>query len=94
VDPAQPGQNEVSIHILDDAGQPADITKDVELRFALPEADVAPLSRVPNPHGAGMYHHNGPEMAMPGTWEVEVRALISEFEILTSTFEVPVAGTP
>jgi copper transport protein len=92
--PAQPGTNEVSVFIVDHSGNPVDLAREVEIRFALPEADVAPLTRVPNSYQTGTYHHSGPELAMPGTWEIEVRASVSEFELLTSTFDVPIGRAP
>jgi copper transport protein len=90
IDPAQPGRNELHLYLLDDAGRPADIGQEVEVRFSLPEAEIDNITREPVVAGPGHYVLVGSEMAIPGIWDVEVRVLVSDFELLTTTAEVPI----
>lgn len=90
VDPARQGDNEITVYLLSAAGRQADIAQEAELSFSLPDSDIAAITRVPRPIGPGIYRHSGPEMAIAGVWEVEIRVLVSDFEELTSTVHVPI----
>jgi copper transport protein len=90
VDPARPGRNEVHLYLLDEAGRPADIAQEVEVRFSLPGAEIGGLAREPMRAGPGHYLQVGSELSIAGRWEVEVRVLVSDFDLRTVTAEVPV----
>ncbi|WP_317495324.1 copper resistance protein CopC [Haloechinothrix sp. LS1_15] len=91
VEPARAGSNDIEMTIVDRDGERADIAEDVELRFELPEAGIAALSRTPEQVGPAHYHHAGEELAIAGSWTVEVRVLVDEFERLITTTEVAIA---
>lgn len=92
VDPNEAGPNEFHLYLLTPSGQPADIGEQVALRMELPEADIAPIERIPQTAGPGHYIHNGPELSIPGRWRIEVVVDVSQFERLTAAFDVDVSG--
>lgn len=94
VDPNEAGVNELHIYLLEPSGQPADIGEQVALRMELPAADIAPIQRTPQTAGPGHYILSGPELSIPGRWRIEVVVDVSQFERLTSAFDVDVSGRP
>jgi copper transport protein len=96
VDPALTGENQLTVSVLDAAGDPAELGSEVELRFHLPEAEIDRITRSAEPTGEpSMFQHTGPELSIAGTWEIEVRVQVDDFQRLTATAEVPIgAGDP
>ncbi len=89
IDPNRAGPNQVHAYLIDPSGRPADFGDGVGFVFSLPERDVGPIEREPIHAGTGHYLHVGQELAIPGTWEIEV-VVRSEFEDTTATVEVAV----
>jgi copper transport protein len=89
VDPNKAGTNQVHAYLIDPSGRPADIGEGVGFVFSLPDHEVGPIEREPVHAGTGHYLHVGPELAIPGRWEIEV-VVSSEFEDTSATVEVTV----
>ncbi|QSB14696.1 copper resistance protein CopC [Natronosporangium hydrolyticum] len=91
VDPAVAGDNQVTVELLDEAGDPVSLEVPAELQFSLPEAEIDRISREPEPAGPGSWEHSGGELSIAGDWEIEIRVLVDEFERITTVVTVPVA---
>jgi copper transport protein len=91
VDPARAGENAVHVYLLDDVGRQFDLPSAPTFGFSLPEQDVGPITRTPWRVGRGHYTLDGSEMSIPGTWTLEIRARVSEFDEYVATVEVPVS---
>jgi copper transport protein len=89
VDPNRAGTNQVHAYLIDPSGRPADLGEGVGFVFSLPDREVGPIEREPVHAGTGHYLHVGPELAIPGRWEIEV-VVSSEFEDTSATVEVTV----
>ena len=89
VDPNQAGPNQVHAYLIDPSGRPADLGESVGFVFTLPSQEVGPIEREPIHAGTGHYLHTGPELAIPGTWEIDI-VVRSEFEDTSATVEVAV----
>lgn len=90
VDPNRAGRNQVHLYLLDANGRPAQDVAGVELSLSLPVEDVGPIVRVPLDAGPGHWILNGPELSLPGTWEITASFRLSRFEALTRTVTVVV----
>jgi copper transport protein len=89
VDPNRAGTNQVHAYLIDPSGRPADLGEGVGFVFSLPDREVGPIEREPVHAGTGHYLHVGPELAIPGRWEIEV-VVSSEFEDTSAAVEVTV----
>ncbi len=89
IDPNRAGPNQVHAYLIDPSGRPADLGDGVEFVFSHPDHDVGPIEREPIHAGTGHYLHVGPELAIPGIWEIEV-VVSSEFEDTTANVAVTV----
>lgn len=89
VSPAQVGANAVTLWLLDTEGRPLEPIE-VTLSFALPIAGIEPLGRTPTADGKGRYTLPRIDLPLHGRWRVRIDALISEFEKVIFTTELPV----
>jgi copper transport protein len=92
VDPNRAGLNTVHATVLNAAGMPGRFTGEVVFEFRLPERDLGPIVRRPRIAGLNHVLHTGPELAIPGTWEITVRHRSSDFEEEVAVAEVDVNG--
>jgi copper transport protein len=90
VDPARAGGNEIHVYVLSPLGSPALVPGEMTLELSLPAEDIGPIIRTPAFAGPGHFLHVGPELALPGTWEVTVRQRVSTFEQVSVTIQVVV----
>jgi copper transport protein len=91
VDPNRAGSNEVHLFIRNPGGFSALVTEPVEIEFRLPDREIGPITRTPELAGIGHYLHVGPELAIPGEWEITVRQRVDEFEEVTAEVAVTVS---
>nr|WP_225443280.1 copper resistance protein CopC [Lolliginicoccus lacisalsi] len=86
VTPAVVGSNSIELQIRDDQGEPVTGLDAVTLRFSHPASGIENIERPAAQHSAGTadFHYEGSDLAIPGDWEIEVRVLVSEFELLTA----------
>lgn len=91
-DPGQLGPNAATLALRDTQGDPVD-PLEVTLRLTNPGHGIAPLERQAERKGPGRWRAGDLALAAPGTWEVELDLLISDFERRTLTGRVEV-GPP
>lgn len=90
VDPAQVGSNEVHVYVFDDrTGAPVPV-RDMEVSFALPEADIAPIEAEARKAGPGHFVIPSAMLGVKGDWRADAAIRISEFEEPIAEFEVEV----
>ena len=90
VDPAKVGRNEVHIYVFDDrTGTPVPV-RDMEVSFALPDQDIAPIEAEARRAGPGHYVVPAAMLGVKGDWRAEASMRISEFEEPVARFEVEV----
>ncbi|WP_278313449.1 copper resistance CopC/CopD family protein [Lolliginicoccus levis] len=87
VTPAVVGSNRIELLLRDDQGEPVTGLDAVTLRFSHPASGIENIERPATEHAAGTaeFHYDGSDLAIPGDWEIEVRVLVSDFELLTAT---------
>jgi copper transport protein len=90
VDPAEAGDNSVHVYLLTETGGQLELDEPPVFRFTLAAMDIGPIEREPFRAGPGHYTIDGRELAIAGTWTVEVRGRISQFEEAVATVQVPV----
>ena len=64
--------------------------EDPTFNFRLEDEDIGPIVRTPWRLGPGHYTLLGPEMSLPGTWTLEIRARLSTFDEATAVVEIPI----
>lgn len=93
VDPNRAGVNEVHLYVLDATGRPAgDVGQELTLRMTKPDEDIGPIERDPTVAGPGHWLHVGPELSIPGRWQVEIVLQVSDFQELRT--QIPVTVNP
>ena len=90
IDPAQAGFNQIHLYLYDPDGRPAEIAEAVSLTFRLPAAELGPLNRDAVRAGPAHYQLDGSDLAVAGTWEVDVRARVDRFTEATGTTQIPI----
>ncbi|MGI9017954.1 MAG: copper resistance CopC/CopD family protein [Euzebya sp.] len=90
VDPNRSGQNEIHLYLLGDTGRPVDVAQQVTLSLSQPELDIGPLIREPIEAGPGHYLLSGPELSIPGRWEITTEVALDRFQVVSTTVSVEV----
>lgn len=90
VDPNRVGRNEVHLYLLTETGRPAEQVDDVTVSLSQPDLDIGPIRREPRLAGPGHFIYSGPDLSVPGTWEVTVEVATSRFDVATATVAVTV----
>lgn len=90
VDPNRAGQNEVHIYLLSDVGRPLEIDEGVTMSLSQPELDIGPINRTPTFAGRGHFILEGPELSVPGRWEITTEVALSRFDVVSTVTEVVV----
>jgi copper transport protein len=92
ISPARAGSNQIHLYLFDADGRPADIAESITLELSLPAAQLGPITREATRAGPAHLQLNGDDLAVAGTWTIELVARIDRFTEATGTIEVPVAG--
>ena len=79
LDPGRAGRNAITAVLADAQGRALEVAA-VEIDLSNPGAGIEPMRRTTQRVAAGRYHHEGGELAFAGTWQVEIRAHIDDFE--------------
>ena len=91
--PAEAGFNQIHLYTFDPEGRPADIAGPSPSSSPSP-----PPSSAPSPRGdaAGPAHFqlNGTDLAVGGTWTIEVRARLDRFTEATGSVRCPLPAGP
>jgi len=91
VEPARVGANQLHLYLFDRSdGRQYDATKELTVRAALPGRRIAPIALSPRRAGPGHYVVSGAAFGVPGDWQLEVAARVSEFDEHRTSFEVPI----
>jgi copper transport protein len=90
VDPAMPGDNTITLMFMP---VPENLTE-VGVSASVPSQNIGPLDFVakPDPTAQGTYVVENASLALAGTWDLRIEALIGEFDLLTETIAVPIGG--
>jgi copper transport protein len=92
VAPARAGANQVHLYLFDPDGRPAEIAETLTLVLSLPSAQLGPIERDAVRAGPAHLQLDTDDLAVAGTWTVQVRARIDRFTEETGTAEVRIAG--
>ena len=79
LDPGRAGRNAITAVLADAQGRALDVAA-VEIDLSNPGAGIEPMRRTMQRVAAGRYQHEGGELAFAGTWQLEIRARIDDFE--------------
>jgi len=91
VDPAQVGSNVMHVYFFDaKTGAPYKQGKELTVTATLPDKEIGPLPLEVQDAGPGHYVIAGALLNAPGDWDIDLTLLVSEFEQLEETVEVPV----
>jgi copper transport protein len=91
VEPARVGLNEIHVYTLDAGGRPAEPPGEPVLELRNRAAELGPLSRTPTRAGPGHWTLSGPEMSIPGEWELTVVVRVDEFTEQRAVVDIPVS---
>ena len=92
VSPAQAGFNQIHLYLFDPDGRPADIAESITLQLSLPSAQLGPIERDAVRAGPAHFQLDGDDLAVAGTWTIEIQARLDRFTEATGIVEVPVAS--
>ena len=92
ISPATAGTNQIHLYTFDEDGRPAEIAESITLDMSLPSADLGPISREAVRAGPAHFQLDGDDLAVGGTWTIEVQARVDRFTQATGSAEIPVAG--
>ncbi len=91
VDPNRAGENTMHLYLYrTDDRSLADEVEQLTLELALPANDIAAITREPTVTGPGHWTLIGPELSIPGQWELTARARVTEFDEASATLQLPV----
>lgn len=90
--PAKAGFNQIHLYLFDPDGRPSEIAESVTLQLSLPAAQLGPITREATRAGPAHLQLDGTDLAVGGTWTIEVQARIDRFTQASGSVEVPVAG--
>lgn len=91
LEPARVGVNELHLYLIDPkTGAQWDGAKQITVSQSLPSKGIGPISEPGQKSGPGHYTVPGISLGVPGTWQIQVQALISKFDQETVTLKVPV----
>jgi copper transport protein len=89
VDPAEVGENFVHLTATRLSGKPLDID-DVEARFSMAAQDIGPIETDGRKLAPGHFVVQGRQLSLPGTWIIEVVAVVDEVTEERARIEVEV----
>ncbi len=91
VEPAKVGLNTIHVYLIDaKTGAQFTATKELTVSARLPSKGIGPLALKPTLAGPGHYVLNSAVLSPAGTWSIELRDRVSEFEQHNRTVEVPI----
>jgi copper transport protein len=91
LEPARVGINELHLYLIDPkTGAQWDGAQQITVSQTLPSKGIGPISEPGQKSGPGHYTVPGISLGVPGTWKIQVQALINKFDQETVTLKVPV----
>jgi copper transport protein len=92
VAPARAGFNQIHLYLFDPDGRPAEIAESITLVMSLPSADLGPITRDALRAGPAHFQLDTDDLALPGTWTIDVKARVDRFTEVNGTAEIPIAS--
>lgn len=92
VAPARAGSNQIHLYLFDRDGRPAEIAESLAVVLTLPPAQLGPIEREAVRAGPAHLQLDTDDLAVAGTWTVELRVRLDRFTEVKGTAEVPIAG--
>lgn len=89
VAPAEVGDNTISISLTDADGASLDPADPPRVELRLRDRSIGPIAVVPERVGPGSYRFTE-ELVLPGEWEINVSAVLSDFEQPQAVVKIPV----
>jgi copper transport protein len=91
VEPATVGLNTIHLYLINAKdGSQFTATKELVATADLPVKGIGPLPLKANLAGPGHYTFNSAELSPGGTWDIQIKDRVSEFEQYSTTVKVPV----
>lgn len=81
-----------AVALFDPDGRPGEIAESIALQLSLAAAQLGPIRREATRAGPAHLQLDGNDLAVGGTWTIEVQARIDRFTEASGTIEVLVAG--
>lgn len=91
VSPAAVGRNYIEVVMRDDEGRIVNPIDAPDIAFTQPSLDVGPLEPEMTPRYIGVYDA-AVDLSFPGDWDVVVRVRVSDFESVSGTATLTIAG--
>jgi copper transport protein len=91
VAPARAGSNQIHLYLFDPDGRPGEIAQELSLAMTLPSADLGPITRDALRAGPAHFQLDTDDLAVAGTWTIDVHARVDRFTEETGSAEVPIA---
>lgn len=88
VDPARSGDNQIVLNVRDGSGINRDVPE-VNAELQLPESDVGPLPVALSRTGPGQFVAIDVVVPMAGTWELNLRVRLTEFDTTAMAVRIP-----
>ena len=89
VAPGQAGPNRITL-TPDRAKAQMPNPKEVWVELSNANAGIGPIRRRMVPDGTGRHIHDGPELSIPGRWQINVQALVTDFDQASLSMEVEI----
>ena len=90
IEPARAGSNEINLFVIDAAGRRSDQLDDLQLRLTHVDKSIGPIDRQPLRVDEGHYVLTGTELALAGSWRIELLARPDPDEQLAAAITVAV----
>jgi copper transport protein len=91
IEPAKTGPNDFHLYLFDRrTGAQVDRVKELTVRLVQRDKDIGPITLDIPRKGPAHYELLDQALGVPGTWEVQVDARVSEFDAHTATTEIEV----
>lgn len=91
INPNRVGPNTIHIQYYDESGRPDRNVTEAQIEFLFPENGIGPIERKALRGGSGHFIYQGTELSIPGRWQVNVLAQITQFDQERTYFEVDVS---
>jgi copper transport protein len=92
-DPAAPGPNSLIVHFRKAESGAHFMPMEVTVAASLPARGIEPLRRTATKADGDAFRVDGVPLMVPGVWQITVEALVSDFDKMIVTVDLPI-GTP
>jgi copper transport protein len=89
--PARAGSNEIRVTLTDPSGVPLEPVETPTVELTETAQGVGPLRPVVHPFSPGEFHHVIADIPLAGTWELELRVRVSDFDAASASTTLEIA---